>query len=288
MKKKTQKLVTLIVIIIALFSARFMEWEDTQIPDIEIQDGVLSVHFVDVGQADGTFISLPNGETMVIDAGTNAAAEDFVSYIRRTGTKKIDYVVGTHPHEDHIGGLDNVIDEFEIGEIYMPYASTDTESFEDVLEAIKRKGENIHTAKSGVEILNTDGIKIEFVAPVSEFYEELNNYSAVVKLTYKDTSFLFMADAEKESEKEIYSDIKADVLKVGHHGSSSSTTNSFLKRVKPDIAVISVGEDNEYYHPADSVLNRLERFGCEIYRTDYNGNIVVVSDGEKISCTSEK
>ena len=288
MNKFIQKAVTVIVIIVALLSAYYFDENKTTKETIEIQSGLLSVHFVDVGQADGIFISLPNGKTMVIDAGTNISADNFVSYLKRTAAEKIDYVIGTHPHEDHIGGLDRVIDEFDVGEIYMPYASNDTESFEDVLLAVQNKGKKVKTAKSGVVILDEEDLKCEFIAPVSDWYEELNNYSAVVKLTYKDNTFLFMGDAEKIVEEELSGNLRADVLKVGHHGSSSSTTNGFLKRVQPEIAVISVGEDNDYSHPKKSVLDRLERFGCEIYRTDYDGDIVVTSDGEKISCETEK
>lgn len=243
----------------------------------------LKVNYIDVGQADSIFIELPNKQTMLIDAGTNGAGSTVVKYIKDLGYSKLDYVIGTHPHEDHIGGLDDVINTFTIGKIYMPKVASTTKTFEDVLTAIQSKKLKVTTAKAGVSILNQDGLTADILAPVKDSYKDLNNYSAVIKLTYGTTSYLFMGDAEIESENQITANVKADVLKVGHHGSDSSTSQTFLKKVSPKYAVISVGQDNRYGHPAQATLNALQAAGVTVYRTDVNGTIIMQSDGKTIT-----
>lgn len=246
---------------------------------------LLKVHTIDVGQGDSIFIELPNTQAMLIDAGTNASDDIVCAYIKGLGYEKIDYLIGTHPHEDHIGGLDTVIKTFDIGNIYMPKASANTKTFEDVLTAIKDKGLSITTAKAGVSILNSEdpALSINIVAPNQAEYADLNNYSAVIKLTYGDTSFLFTGDAETLSEKEITGDISADVLKAGHHGSDTSSSPEFVSRVAPKYVLISVGTGNKYGHPVQSVLDTFDSIGAEVFRTDLLGSIVTVSDGKTIS-----
>lgn len=243
----------------------------------------LRVSFIDVGQGDSEFIELPNGETMLIDAGTNETGKNVVDYIKSLGYTSIDYVVGTHPHEDHIGGLDDVIKTFDIGSIYMPKVTADTKTFEDVLDAAESKNLMINTAKSGVSIMNTEDLSIKFLAPTLDSYENTNDYSAVVKVVYGETSYLFTGDAEEFSENLITDDVNADVLKVGHHGSSTSTSTEFLKKVSPAFAVISCGKGNSYGHPHSETLQKLADMGTAVYRTDELGTIVSVSDGKTIT-----
>lgn len=243
----------------------------------------LRVSFIDVGQGDSEFIELPNGETMLIDAGTNETGKNVVDYIKSLGYTSIDYVVGTHPHEDHIGGLDDVIKTFDIGSIYMPKVTADTKTFEDVLDAAESKNLMINTAKSGVSIMDTEDLSVKFLAPTLDIYENTNDYSAVVKVVYGDTSYLFTGDAEEFSESLITDDVNADVLKVGHHGSSTSTSTEFLKKVSPSSAVISCGKDNSYGHPHSETLQKLADMGTAVYRTDELGTIVSVSDGKTIN-----
>lgn len=243
----------------------------------------LRVSFIDVGQGDSEFIELPNGETMLIDAGTNETGKNVVDYIKSLGYTSIDYVVGTHPHEDHIGGLDDVIKTFDIGSIYMPKVTADTKTFEDVLDAAESKNLMINTAKSGVSIMDTEDLSVKFLAPTLDIYENTNDYSAVVKVVYGDTSYLFTGDAEEFSESLITDDVNADVLKVGHHGSSTSTSTEFLKKVSPSSAVISCGKDNSYGHPHSETLQKLADIGTAVYRTDELGTIVSVSDGKTIN-----
>jgi competence protein ComEC len=252
---------------------------------VEQSEGNLNVHFLDVGQADCVLIQAPTGENMLIDAGNNADADTIVSYLNTQGVKKVDVLIGTHPHEDHIGSLDTVIDTFEIGKIYMPKVTHNTKTFQDVLIAIKNKGLKISTAFGGTSINFSPAMKVEMVAPNSSKYESLNNYSAVIKFTYGKTSFLFTGDAEEVSENEMLAqkyDLKADVLKVGHHGSSSSTTESFLKAVSPKYAVISVGKGNDYGHPHKEVLKRLLDGDICVLRTDELGTIIFTTDGENL------
>ena len=248
----------------------------------------LRVNYIDVGQGDSIFIQLPNKETMLIDAGEAYEVDNVINYLNNLGITKIDYAVGTHPHTDHIGGLEEVINTFDIGSIYMPRASSTSKTYEDLLTTISNKGLKVKTVKSGVVVLDDDNLKLEFIAPNSDSYSELNNYSAVLKLTYLDNTFLFMGDAETLSEDEITCDVDADVIKVGHHGSDSSSGIEFVKKVSPEYAIIMVGEGNSYNHPYQSIIDRYQSVGAKVLRTDLDGNIVCDSDGKEVSCSGDK
>ena len=249
---------------------------------------MLVAHFIDVGQGDANFIELPNGETMLIDAGIQSSGDDIIEYIENLGYTDIDYVVSTHPHADHIGGMALVIEAFNVENIYMPKAVSTSKTYENLLETIQNRGLSIKTGRAGVEILNTDDLNIILLAPTKESYTNLNNYSIVLKITYGDVSFLYTGDAEEESLEEITGDLKADVLKVGHHGSNTSTTKSFLEQVKPEYAIISVGAKNSYGHPNSSTLELLEEYTNNIYRTDINGTVIIRSDGVNIEVEKER
>lgn len=248
----------------------------------------LSVHFIDVGQADSILI-INKSNSMLIDGGNNVDSDIVVDYLKSQGIKKLDYVIGTHPQEDHIGGLDAVINTFEIEKIIMPKVSSSTKTFEDVLLAIKNKNLKITNPKVG-DIYELNDSKFTIMAPNKTDYSDVNNASVVVKLQYGNNTFIFTGDAEKLSEEEIIKlgNIKSDVLKVGHHGSNSSTSLEFLKAVSPKYAVITVGEDNKYGHPSVEVLERLKKQNIKILRTDLDGNIVFKTDGENLSFKTSK
>lgn len=253
---------------------------------VKSTDGLLKVYFIDVGQGDSIFIKTPDNKTMLIDAGVPEMGKKVVDYIKSLGVTKIDILVGTHPHEDHIGGMDRVIESFEIGKFYMPRVTTNTKTFEYVLNAAKNKGLKIDVAKAGVTLDLGPSVSAEMIAPNSSKYDDLNEYSAVIKLAYKNTSFLFTGDAGAESEMEMIEngyDLKSDVLKVGHHGSSTSTTASFLDDVSPKYAVISCGKGNDYGHPHSSTLKKLKARNIPVYRTDECGTIIALSNGQSIS-----
>ncbi|KEI01762.1 ComEC/Rec2 family competence protein [Clostridium botulinum] len=247
-------------------------------------NGDLKVHFIDVGQADSILIT-EGSYSMLIDAGNNDDGDMVVSYLKKVGVKKLDYVIGTHPHEDHIGGLDNVINTFEINKIYMPKKVSTTKTYKDVIKAIKNKNMKITLPKPG-ESFKLGKATCSIVAPKqNQDYQSANNYSIVIKLTYGSKSFLFTGDAEGISESEILSgryDIKADVLKVGHHGSRTSTTEAFLNKIAPEFAVISCGKANDYGHPHKATMDKLKAKHIQVYRTDESGTIIATSDGKNI------
>ncbi|MGN1329275.1 MAG: ComEC/Rec2 family competence protein [Eubacterium sp.] len=295
-KKNGKAIISVGFVIFALVAAFLINYFDSDsqenISGISAKNGeVMTVEFVDVGQGDCEFIELPDGKCMLIDSGEKYYADMVEEKIKNEGYTTIDYLIVTHPHTDHMGGMSQIISDFDIGEIYMPYATSNTKTFENMLEAIDSKDMTINTAKAGVTISFSDEITGEFLAPVGSNYDDLNNYSAVLKLTYNDVSFLFTGDAEDISENEMlensYSELDADVLKVGHHGSRYSTSNEFLYAVSPQYAVIECGEDNKYGHPHNETVTRLEEKGVDIYRTDLNGNITFVTDGMGIDLATQ-
>lgn len=260
------------------------ESENVQQEEFKNLSGDLVVHYIDVGQGDSILIQ-SGDQTMLVDAGNNGDGDQVLSYIRGLGIKKLDYVFGTHPHEDHIGGLDTVINGLDVGKVYMPKVTHTTKTFKDVILAIQNKGLKITTPVIGntFNLGDAEGI---ILAPNGNEYKDLNNYSIVYKLKYGNTSFLFTGDAEGLSEKEMMDkglDLSADVLKIGHHGSHSSTTKEFLQRVDPQYAVIMVGKDNDYNHPHKETMEELKERGIKVFRTDESGTIVAISDGEKIT-----
>lgn len=255
---------------------------------INTNNDLLKIHYLDVGQGDSIFIELPNNETMLIDAAESNQSENIINYIKNLNYQKIDYVIGTHPHTDHIGGLKDIINTFEIGKIYMPKAVSTTKTYESLLMAIKDKNLKINTAKAGISIIDTNTLKINILAPNNDTYTELNNYSVVTKITYGTTKFLFMGDAEKLSENEIKEDVSADVIKIGHHGSSTSSGLNFIKKVNAKYGIISVGLNNKYNLPKEETITNWENSGTKIYLTSTNGTITATSDGTNIKIESEK
>jgi len=244
--------------------------------NVELKNEDLKIYYIDVGQADSILIQ-NNEKTLLIDAGNNEDGKNIVKFIQNLGINKINYLVGTHPHEDHIGGLDNVINSFEIENILMPKVQTNTKTFEDVLDSISNKGLNITSPKKGDKFMLEEA-ECEIMLS-EENSKNLNNSSIVIRLVLKDQSYIFMGDTEKDNEA-LRSWPQTNVIKIGHHGSNTSTSADFIKQISPQIAIIMVGKDNKYGHPKDEIIERINSTNAKIYRTDEQGNILIISDGE--------
>lgn len=260
-------------------------------PSIEtsnLEPSNLKVHFMDVGQGDSILLQTHN-KTMLIDAGTRSSSDKLIKDLKKLGVEKLDVVVATHPHEDHIGGMPSVFKEFRVGKVYAPNASANTKIFQQFVEGVQSQGLKFTQIKRGTIIDFDKGIQVKAVGPVGDTYEDYNNASAVIKVTTGKISYLFTGDAEASSEKQMIDtgdDLSATVLKVGHHGSDTSTSDEFLKAVNPKVCVISVGKDNKYNHPSKSTTEKLLK--KDVYRTDISGIITVATDGENISVETER
>lgn len=245
-----------------------------------------SVSFIDVGQADSVLIR--NGNyNMLMDAGNNEDGEKLVNYFKSLGIEEFTYVFATHPHEDHIGGMDDIINNFKIDNYYMSNKLSTTKTFMDVLDALD--GRNLkYTVPNKGDTLKLGDANIKVIYPGDD-KSNINDSSIVLKITYGKNSFLLTGDATSNVERKIYNeDIKSDVLKVAHHGSSYSSTDVFLDRVKPYYAVISVGKNNIYNHPSNKTLEKLNKRNIKVYRTDLDGTIVFISDGDNLSVKALK
>ncbi len=251
--------------------------------------GSLTIHFIDVGQADAAVI-LCGGKTMMIDGGNAEDSSLIYSYLKNTlGISHIDYMIATHPHEDHIGGLSGALNACTVGTVYSTVTEYGSKVFNSLVRYTENQGKTLTVPRTG-ETIRLGDAQAQIISS-GKPYAEINDTSIVVKITFGRKSFLFTGDAEWEAEHDLIEsgyDLSADLLKVGHHGSSSSTSYVFLREVMPEYAVISVGEGNTYGHPSASVTSRLRDAGASVYRTDLNGHIVAVSDGKTISITCEK
>ena len=244
----------------------------------------MGVTYLNVGQGDSELIQV-NGINMLIDAGTNAGANDLVKDLKNRGIKTIDIAIATHPHEDHIGGMDEVLENFDVKSFYAPKVAHTTKTYENMLKAVKNEGLKIKQIKEGTKIDLGKDTEVQVYSPVKSQYEELNNYSPVMKISYGQNSFMFTGDAESLVEKEILNenkDLKADVLKLGHHGSHSSTSEEFLKAVDPSIAIVSCAKDNKYGHPHKETMSNLKKAGITVYETFRDGDITISSNGKKL------
>ncbi|MBQ9701121.1 MAG: MBL fold metallo-hydrolase, partial [Lachnospiraceae bacterium] len=248
--------------------------------DIKDVSGELQIHYIDVGQGDATLIQC-DGMNMLIDAGENDKGMQVRVYLEKQGVKKLDYVIGTHPDSDHIGGLDVVIYNFDCGTILMPDYEKDTKTYDDVIQTIKNKHYKITEPIVGTTY-ELGQAEFTIIAPNRD-YDDANDASIGLVLTYGEQSFLFTGDAEEAAEADIVKngiDIQAKVYKAGHHGSRTSSSEELLELVKPEIVVISCGEDNSYGHPHADILNYCRTNKIPVYRTDMQGTIVVKTDGK--------
>lgn len=253
----------------------------------------MSVTFIDVGQGDCTFIT-SGGVNMLIDCGEASEAEKVISYLNEMGVKRLDYVIGTHPHSDHMGGMGSIIRAFDTGEVIMPHLDDSdiptTRYFENFLDACSEKGKYITEAQVG-RVIKLGEAEAEIIAPCSSSYSNTNDYSIGIILTHGSNDFLFTGDAEKLAEEEMVASGRLQhvrVYKVGHHGSDTSSSEALLRAVYPEYAVIMCGEGNSYGHPHDSVVDRLDEYTKQIYRTDLCGSITFESDGINLKIRTER
>ena len=242
-----------------------------------VDESKLQIIYFDVGQADSTLI-MNNGKTILIDGGNDCDGDNLVKYIKSQKISKIDTVIATHLHADHIGGLDDIIDNFDIGTVFMPDAINSSKQVDELLDSMERKNLNYEVPKVGEKFNN--GLADCEVMAINNEAKDLNNSSIVIQMDYLEQKYLFMGDSEKEVEDSREWN-KINVLKVGHHGSNTSNTERFLNQVRPEIAIISVGLNNQYNHPSVDVLNRLKKLNTTIYRTDEDGSLLLESDGKQ-------
>ncbi len=268
-------------------------WIGTETYEAEIIEAEsFNVHYIDVGQGDCTLIEC-EGKYMLIDAGENGHEQQVLNYLNSVGVEKLDYIIATHQHSDHIGGMSEVLDEFAADNIIMPRLTkeqTPTNStYTAFLKAVQASGAKVIASKVGASY-TLGSASFEIFGPVTNDAEDINNMSVVVKVSYGEKSFLFTGDAETEEEKEVLesgADLDCDVLHAGHHGSYTSSSKDFLNAVTPEICVISCGADNDYGHPHDAALKRIAKHTDEVYRTDICGSVVIGSDGNTLTVSYE-
>ncbi|WP_333861259.1 ComEC/Rec2 family competence protein [Clostridium sp.] len=281
--KKYFNIIVLLISITFLISG-CVDLKSSQTSNSSTNSSEFVVHYIDIGQGDSELIQI-NNKNLLIDAGPTKNTNKLLSYLNSINIKKLDYVIATHPDEDHIGGMSTIIDTYPIGKFYAPKKTVTTRTFENMITELKSKNMKINVPTAGMHLDLDENTKAEIIAPNNNNYEDTNNYSIVLKISYGNTKFLFTGDAEKLSEKEILDknyDISSNVLKVGHHGSSNSTSDEFLDKISPEIAIISCGENNKYGHPHKETLRKLKKRNIRIYRTDIDGTIILTSNGRDI------
>ncbi len=272
--------------LVTLFSGAFLVMPHSEVSAASS----IKVHYIDIGQGDAIYIKMPSGEDVIIDGGNKGKGDAIVAYLKKQKVDDIEVLISTHPDADHIGGLDEILDAYRVENIYAPKVKHTTQAYKDFLQAVKREGKTIKTAQMGVS-LPIKGVSAKFVGPVKSYSNsDLNNWSAVLHVTYKKNTFLFTGDAEHVSEKDMMAKkqtLRADVLKVGHHGAKTSTSSTFLNTVKPKHAIISVGK-NSYGHPTSEVVTNLKRQKVNTLRTDINGTIIITGNGSSYAVKKSK
>lgn len=252
----------------------------------KVNPNLMYVHYINVDQGDAILIQV-NNKNLLIDSGPKSHKKQLVKFLNDLNISKLDYVIATHPHEDHIGNMNTVLNSYKVQSFYAPKVYSYTKSFEQMIDSLKSNNLKINPIKRGCNTINLGfQTNVEVFSPINDTYDNENNYSPVIKISFGNNSFLFTGDAEKEIEDKLIllnDDLKADILKVSHHGSSSSTSDSFLNRVSPKYAIISVGKNNIYDHPNDTIISKLNTYKINILRTDIQNNITLISDGTNIS-----
>lgn len=293
---KKAQIATVVIFVVISLVAVFFEKDSlttggTNSSNIGDATGVLEVSYLDVGQGDSAYIRV-NDFDILVDAGPRSDADRLIQQLEEKNIDDFEMIIATHPHEDHIGGMVKVFDRYEVEEFYMPKMTHTTKTFENMVNAVAREGIKIKQIKEGMTFDLGSGAMIEVYSPMYESYEEFNDYSPIMKLTFGESELIFTGDAEAHAEQEVVAkypnNLKADVLKFGHHGSSTSTTEEFLKSVDPEYGIISCGVDNKYGHPHRETLDKITKNNIQSFRTDMQGQITLKSDGKTIEITTEK
>lgn len=286
-----------VVLLAVLLVELLVGWDQVMIrtgltPSPVTVEGEMEVHFIDVGNADSILIR-QGEQNLLIDAGERGDVDDILTYLQQHGVEKLDLVIATHPHADHIGAMDQVIKNHPIAKFVMSFmpeeATPTTATYEKMLTALDQKNVVVEEAKPGT-VYELGEARVQILAPLKET-EETNDMSVVTRVTFGQHSFLFTGDAGTAVEKQLLSsefDLKADVLKVSHHGSTTGNSDKFLKKVNPTYAVIPCGADNDYGHPHQEILNRLNKRKIPFYRADVYGDIVITTDGKTLTVKTEK
>lgn len=257
-------------------------------PGLPSDTGALEAVALDVGQGDSIFAQSPSGKTMLVDAGESKAFDAIDNFLRARGVSKLDIVIATHPHSDHIGGMRQIIEKYDIGRFYMPEVTHTTVTYEKVLAALDDRGVEVRFLNSETNLTWDDDVEVSVLSPLMGVeYNDLNDWSAMLRVKFGDTAILLTGDAEANAERLALDAfgaqaLKADVLKLGHHGSSTSTSNAFLEAISPRYAIASLGADNDYGHPHQQTLQKLKDAGVELFRTDRSGNIRILLTGRDI------
>lgn len=298
MKKFTLKIAALALSVAMLFSLSGCTldlggmFNSSTYQSVQTGEGILEIRFLYVGQADCSLVTMPDGTTMLVDGGNDSDGGRIADYLEAIGVESLDFVVSTHPHEDHLGGLDKILERFEAGAVYVPEmpdsALPDTVNYKDFVKAAEKQECGLTEISAGEQLYSGDGITVDCLSPDSrDVYSDLNNYSIVLRVRHGQNSFLLMGDAEYEVEELLRrsGDISADVIKVGHHGSKTSSGKKFIKAVSPSYAVISCGIDNKYGFPNDKTIETLESVGAEIFVMSECGSVFFESDGSEITRT---
>ena len=284
MEKKKKIISSIIGIIVVLLAGYFGIdlTQDSKVP----KDSKLMISYMDVGQGDAAYIKV-NGNDILIDAGPRSNSKELLEQLKAKNIDDFELVIATHPHEDHIGGMVDVFKEYEVKAFYSPKITHTTKTYENLVKAVKDEGLKTKELKGGMVIDLGEGAKFEVFTPQKSEYEELNDYSPIMKLSFGDTSYLFTGDAEKLAEEEALAKYKtsldSDVIKFGHHGSSSSSSNAFIEAVSPKYGIISCAKDNKYGHPHRETLDIIKKYNIKTFRTDTDGEIILTSDGKSIN-----
>ncbi|EOU1724073.1 MAG: ComEC/Rec2 family competence protein [Clostridium perfringens] len=284
MDKKKKIISSIIGIIVVLLAGYFGIdlTQDSKVP----KDSELMISYMDVGQGDAAYIKV-NGNDILIDAGPRSNSKELLEQLKAKNIDDFELVIATHPHEDHIGGMVDVFKEYEVKAFYSPKITHTTKTYENLVKAVKDEGLKTKELKGGMVIDLGEGAKFEVFTPQKSEYEELNDYSPIMKLSFGDTSYLFTGDAEKLAEEEALAKYKtsldSDVIKLGHHGSSSSSSNAFIEAVSPKYGIISCAKDNKYGHPHRETLDIIKKYNIKTFRTDTDGEIILTSDGKSIN-----